>query len=464
MLKLHFEKVTITHIILISLVLHAFVIPFPEDWLVFDESIFSWASRTLLEGEDRTPYQMPGLHVIGAASITLLGDDWFSLRVPVVIFGMLTMLVFYNICIHFTTKQNALLATTILSFDTIFFFHSQLFLRDVPMIFFGMMAFYLYLNKKYYLAAICLGTGALIKETIIFFLMMIAIHRLSHQVYRIKEKLYSDNLLNIILPSKKTISTTTMFIGIIAASFLIPLWIYDSIVTPNVYEPMIPIRQNADGTENAIPYPLILVHEQRGYSLQNQTGVITNPIEHLNVYFTKGLLSGAYDTNKRIVTQNYYPQNWVLPLPTDTENGRGGIGMGWKNADPFDEVKNGWPHKGESMEVERLGYPNLALWPVAFWGSIAFVVVSIIKREDRKTALFVAAGIVSMYVPYLFIHVFNGRVMLPYYFILTVPIISLGVVLAADLIKQNKIRFGVKTGILALTVAWFVLYFPVKII
>jgi hypothetical protein len=255
-----------------------------------------------------------------------------------------------------------------------------------------------------------------------------------------------------------------MFIGIIAASFLIPLWIYDSIVTPNVYEPMIPIRQNADGTENAIPYPLILVHEQRGYSLQNQTGVITNPIEHLNVYFTKGLLSGAYDANNRIVTQNYYPQNWVLPLPTDTENGRGGIGMGWKNADPFDEVKNGWPHKGESMEVERLGYPNLALWPVAFWGSIAFVVVSIIKREDRKTALFVAAGIVSMYVPYLFIHVFNGRVMLPYYFILTVPIISLGVVLAADLIKQNKIRFGVKTGILALTVAWFVLYFPVKII
>ena len=463
-MKLHFEKVTITHIILISLVLHAFVIPFPEDWLVFDESIFSWASRTLLEGEDRTPYQMPGLHVIGAASITLLGDDWFSLRVPVVIFGMLTLLVFYNICIHFTTKQNALLATTILSFDTIFFFHSQLFLRDVPMIFFGMMAFYLYLNKKYYLAAICLGTGALIKETILFFLIMIAIHRLSHQVYGIKEKLYSGNLFNTILPSKKTISTTTMFVGIIAASFLIPLWIYDSVVTPNVYEPMIPVRQNADGTENAIPYPLILVHEQRGYSLQNQTGVITNPIEHLNVYFTKGLLSGSYDANKRIVTQNYYPQNWVLPLPTDTENGRGGVGMGWKNADPFDEVKNGWPHKGERMGVERIGYPNLALWPVAFWGSIAFVTVSIIKREDRKTALFVAAGIVSMYVPYLFIHIFNGRVMLPYYFILTVPIISLGVVLAADLIKQNKIRFGVKTGILALTVAWFVFYFPVKII
>lgn len=462
MIKLHFEKVTITHIILMSLVLHAFVIPFPEDWLLFDESLFSWASRTLLEGEDRTPYQMPGLHVIGAASISLLGDDWFSLRVPIVIFGMLTLLVFYSICINFTSKQNALLATTILSFDTIFFFHSQLFLRDVPMIFFGMMAFYLYLNKRYYLAALCLGTGALIKETIFFFFIMIVMYHVSNQIYRIKEKTYSNITIKS-FTSTKAIVTSALFLGIMATSFLIPLWIYDIVVTPNIYEPMIPIRVNADGTENAIPYPLILVYEQRGQIIQNQTGIVTNPIEHLNVYFTKGLLSGAYDGSKRDLTQNYYPQNWIFPLPTDTSE-RGGIGMGFRNADAFDEIKNGWPHKGEIMGIERLGYPNIALWPVAFWGSIAFVIFSIIKRQEGKTALFLAAGILSMYVPYLFIHVFNGRIMLPYYFILTVPIISLGVVMCANLIKQNKIRFFTKTSILALTVAWFVFYFPVKII
>ncbi|MGY5140515.1 MAG: ArnT family glycosyltransferase [Candidatus Nitrosopumilus sp. Bin_571-38] len=464
MIKLHFERVTITHIILISLVLHAFVIPFPEDWLVFDESLFSWASRTLLEGVDRTPYQMPGLHIIGATSISLLGDDWFSLRVPIVIFGMLTLLVFYNICIHFTTRQNALLATTILSFDTIFFFHSQLFLRDVPMIFFGMMAFYLYLKKRYYLSAICLGGGALIKETILFFLIMIGIYHLSNQIYKIKEAIQSNVTRKSITPSTKTIARTTLFLGLVASSFLIPLWIYDAVIMPKVYEPMIPIRENADGTENAIPYPLILVYEQRGKIIQNQTGLITNPIEHLDVYFSKGLLSGAYDATKRNVTQNYLPQNWILPLPTDTESGRGGIGMGFRNADPFDEIKNGWPHKGEIMGIERLGYPNIALWPVAFWASIVFGVFAIIKRQESKSGVFIISGIISMYVPYLFIHVFNERVMLPYYFILTVPIISLGVVLCASLIKQNKIRFVVKTGILASTVAWFVFYFPVKII
>ena len=38
------------------------------------------------------------------------------------------------------------------------------------------------------------------------------------------------------------------------------------------------------------------------------------------------------------------------------------------------------------------------------------------------------------------------------------------IVVALVTIFKPKIRFGVKTGILALTVAWFVFYFPVKII
>src|SRR3989338_7449153 len=170
-MKLELNKVTITHVLLMYLVLHAFVISFPEDWLVFDEGLFSWASRTLLEGEDRTPYQMPGLHVIGAISISLMGDDWFSLRAPIVVFGLGVLFLFYLISKEFTSERNALLATTIFSFDTIFFFHSQLFLRDVPMMFFGFLAIYFYFKKKFYLAGFLIGVGALIKETILFMLI-----------------------------------------------------------------------------------------------------------------------------------------------------------------------------------------------------------------------------------------------------------------------------------------------------
>jgi 4-amino-4-deoxy-L-arabinose transferase-like glycosyltransferase len=465
MLSLPFEKVTITHILLMSLVVHAFVISQPQDWLVFDESLFSWASRTLLDGEDRTPYQMPGIHIIGAIVISIFGDNWFSLRTPVVIFGILTLLVFYAISIRFTSKQNALLATTILSFDTIFFFHSQLFLRDIPMMFFGMISFYFYLKKKYYLAAFCLGFGALIKETIIFFLVMIAIYHITRKFHNTRQNIPSG-ILSIKETKSKfdAIKISAIFLLIVASSFLIPLWIYDIIITPIEYEPAIPIRYNADGTENAIPYPLILVYESRGYIVQNQTGVITNPIDHLELYFTKGLLAGAYDAKKRIVTHNYLPYNWVLPIPpAGVESGRGGIGMGFKKAEPFDDVRAGWPHKGEVLGVERLGYQNVALWPVAFWGSIAFVAYSIIKKTDRKNGFFIGVAVLSMFVPYLLIHIFNGRVMLPYYFILTVPFISLGIVLLFDKITNNKVRFFVKLALLSGVVAWFVWFFPVKI-
>lgn len=465
MLKNQLKRVTIIHIILMSLVLHAFVISQPQDWLVFDESLFSWASRTLLEGEDRTPYQMPGIHLIGAASMSIFGDNWFSLRVPVVIFGMLVLLVFYSICVKFTSKQNSLLATTILSFDTIFFFHSQLFLRDVPMIFCGMMAFWLYLNKRYYLAALTLGLGALIKETILFFLIMIMMYHVAIRFYKLRQDLITGVLLiKQIRPTFDTTKKTTFFLMIVAGSFLLPLWAYDVIVTPIVYDPVLPVRSGGGGTENVIPYPVILVYESRGYILQNQTGIITNPIEHLSLYFSDGLLAGSYDASKRIITANYLPYFWVLPVSTDMEAGRGGIGMGYKKVQPFEEIRNGFPHKGEILGVERIGYPNLSLWPLAFWGSLAFVVYSAFKHQNKKSALLVSIGIATMYIPYLLIWILIGRVMLPYYFILTIPFISLGVVLLFDQLRNDKLRFLIKSALLAGVVAWFVWYFPVKIL
>ena len=104
---------------------------------------------------------------------------------------------------------------------------------------------------------------------------------------------------------------------------MIPLWIYDVIITPIEYEPAIPIRYNADGTENAIPYPLILVYESRGKFVQNQTGIITNPIEHLELYFTKGLLSDAYDATKRNVTQNYLPSPFRIKVEISKRREKG---------------------------------------------------------------------------------------------------------------------------------------------
>ena len=101
------------------------------------------------------------------------------------------------------------------------------------------------------------------------------------------------------------------------------------------------------------------------------------------------------------------------------------------------------------------------LWVIGFWGSIAFVLYGI-KKQNQST-LFVGAGMISMYVPYLLLSI-TGRVMFPYYFIYTIPFVSLGIVLLIDVIKQKKLRIFSNLILLGIVVWWFVLHYPLQIL
>jgi len=444
-LRQELEKVSITHILLMSLVLHAFVIAQPQFLQMWDESIFLEIVRNFLNGVDHTPYQLPGLNFFVGAAITVFGDNWFSWRVPSVIFGILTLLVFYKILCKFTSERNALLATTIFSFDTIFFVHSSLFLRDVPLMFFGLLTFYLYLRKSYYLAALTLGFAALIKETAIFFLILLVIYHIG------VTKPWKGNIKN----GKKI----AIFLGIAFTTFIFPLWLYDVIFTPIIYDPMIPTEKLPDGRDAAIGYPRMLVMESRGYIQQHPVGEVTNPIEHLSVFVSEGYIgSPAYNVENWLPRTTNYPWGWILPLPLPET----GNSLGWVLEKQFDKTEEGIFHKGEVFGIKWRGDPNLSLWIVGFWSSIAFIIYSV-RKNPTKVALFLGGGIVSMYVPYLLLSL-TGRIMFPYYFLLTVPFVSLGIILSLDLIKNTKARFASKTILLAAVVGWFVWFYPLQII
>ena len=445
MLQEYVNKITITHVILISLILHVFVIAHPQFLQIWDESIFIELMRDFLKGEDHAPYQLPGLNLFQGSATVIFGDNWFSWRVPSVIFGMLSLLVFYKVFCHYTSERNALLATTLLSFDTIFFVHSTLFLRDVPLMFFGIFSFYLYLKKKYYLAAIVLGFAFFIKETAIFFFFLIIInHLINKQPGKLKQ-------VNI----KKSI----IFLTILSSAFLIPLSIYDVIYQPIIYDPIIVTDELPDGREIPISYPKLKVMESRGYVNQVPVGVITNPIEHLRIFFSDGYLSSqAYKVKNWETTPTNFPHNWILPIPLP-ENANG---LGWVKEDPFEETYSGVLHVGKEFGIEWRGDPNQSLWIIGFWGSIAVVIYGIIKQRN-PTTLFIASGLISMYVPYLLLQ-FTGRVMFPYYFLLTVPFIAFGIVVAMDKIKYFKLRIFTKSIFLLFVIGWFVYFYPLKIL
>ena len=444
MFQEYVSKITITHVILTSLVLHAFVIAQPQFLQIWDESIFLEILRDFLKVEDHVPYQMPGINFFQGPATLIFGDNWFSWRVPSVIFGMLSLLVFYNVFREYTTEKNALLATAILSFDTIFFVHSSLFLRDVPLMFFGILSYYFYIKKKYYFAALTLGFAFLIKETaVLFFFLIVTNHIVVNRKWN---------------PKIRDIKKIAIFLSLSATMFLIPLWIYDVIYQPIIYEPMIVTQKLPDGREGALSYPKVKLMESRGYIQQTEVDRVTNPIEHLGVFLSEGYVtSDAYKVKNWDTNPTNYPHNWVLPidLPEDAN------GLGWVKEKPFEETHGGKLHIGKIFGIEWRGDPNQVLWIVGFWSSLVLIIYGVIWKRD-KTTLFIFSGIISMYLPYLLLQ-FTGRIMFPYYFILTIPFISLGVIILIDKIKNSKLRVGVKTSFFISVVGWFVFYFPIKI-
>ena len=100
--------------------------------------------------------------------------------------------------------------------------------------------------------------------------------------------------------------------------------------------------------------------------------------------------------------------------------------------------------------------------PIGFWGTMCFLGYSAIKARN-KTAIFLGTGISIMFIPYLLLSII-GRIVFPYYFILSIPFITLGIISALDLIKNSQLRILSKLVTLAIVVAWFVWFYPLQVI
>ena len=174
-LSKHVNKISIIHIIGISFALHLAVINQPS-FQMLDELYFTNFTRWFMLGIDHTPYQLPGLAIIASPFFYVFGDNWFSWRFPIVVFGMVFLFFNYKVILHLSNKKIALLSTVVLSLSPIIFVHSTLMLRDIPIMALGFFSIYLYFKQKYYLTFLVLGLTALIKETAMFFLACIVRH------------------------------------------------------------------------------------------------------------------------------------------------------------------------------------------------------------------------------------------------------------------------------------------------
>ena len=149
-------SITIRELILIWLAIHLLLITQPTS-PVFDETYYTQAARDLLKSV-ASNIEHPFLgKAWGALGMLIFGDNAFGWRIIIVLFGALTLYTFYHLAQRYLSERMALLAAAYLGFDHMFFTHSSLFLLEIPALFFAILAFKYYFERRIVLTAIFLS-------------------------------------------------------------------------------------------------------------------------------------------------------------------------------------------------------------------------------------------------------------------------------------------------------------------
>jgi len=106
----------------------------------------------------------PLAKLIAAFSALLLGENAVAYRLPSALFGTFLLLFFYLAVKKLATDQVAFYAATFLSFETLTFIHSRIFMLDIFMVSLLVLGFCLFLRRRYFAAGAAIGLSALSKE------------------------------------------------------------------------------------------------------------------------------------------------------------------------------------------------------------------------------------------------------------------------------------------------------------
>lgn len=447
-------KINIIHIILVSFSIHMFLISQPN-FEVVDEVDFTNFMRWFMVNIDNTPYQLPGLSFIIAPFVYLFGDNWFSWRFPIIIFGMVFLYFYYKVIKHISNKKIALLTTIILSASPMIFIHSSLMLRDIPVMALGFMGLYLYFKQRYYFSALIIGLSALIKESAFFFVIFIVLH----YVLTNREKILMQAASSLDKQCLGFVKTPLFSILILSASFLIPLTIYENTVTVLEYETMLPEYFFIfNEGEQKTAHKFDIKHTTK-FSLEsplesfNYINLVKDPFYHLNLIFTKGYYSNNDSSSNGFVAS-------FLPVKFNGEF----VSVGFEDRQLSKISNNIELHIKDFKTIWYQELINYSYWHIAFWGILGLITYAIYHRiKDKQPisnlTLFLILGLV-FFIPYLIIDMIRDT--FAYYMIYYIPFLACGLITLIYKISNKKIQTIVLCSFLIAIFVNFAYYFPIK--
>ncbi|OGD54849.1 hypothetical protein A3K80_01345 [Candidatus Bathyarchaeota archaeon RBG_13_38_9] len=170
------------YLLLVSFILRILWLDRPIDALIFDEKHYVNAVRVILglphdpdrfvdapAGMDPNSEHPPLAKGIIALSILVFGNNGFGFRIPSVIFGTISILIFYLLVKRLSGNPKlALIASFLYSFDSLVFVQSRIAMLDIFMLTFMILGFYWWISDRIFLGATALALSTLCKFSAMF--------------------------------------------------------------------------------------------------------------------------------------------------------------------------------------------------------------------------------------------------------------------------------------------------------
>ena len=429
------------HLLLLDLGLHLFAMAFPSGKtdFVFDESYYVPAATDLLRLIPSNLEHPFFGKAFGAIGIYLFGNDFFGWRIFYVLIGVLSVWALYELALIFVSKEKALFAASMLAFETLFFIHTSLALLEGPPIFFALLGFLAYFKKHYYWCAVAFALSVLSKEWGLFFLWAFLLYHI-----------WATKRLSLVdLFTGARLKRTVVFILILVLVVSLPLLAYDQIYHPYT-------------STSYVTSPIVVVNPSNNSTITTTTtsvsyGYLTNPIQNFEYYFgyhtslkvTQSDLQKdpwVYKPWMWILPFNIYPQDYYVTTVTITTTASNGTVLSTTYLHPID-----W-----------LGIGNLVIW-YSIWIIVPVLFVKAFRRKFSELDAFIGSWIVGSYSPILLAYFVFHRVEYPFYFLNLDPALALGIPMVITFISPEsaKLQKALMAMWLAAAIIFFVLYFPV---
>jgi len=431
----------IGHLLLVLLALHIFAMSFPNgsSQYVFDEAYYVPASSDLLHFIPSNLEHPFFGKIWGALGIYLFGNDFFGWRIFYVLIGVAAVWALYELALVFFSKEKALLAASMLGFETLFFIHTSLLLLEGPPILFALIGFLAYFKKHYYISAFAFGLSVLSKEWGIYFVAALFFYHAWATRHVPQQKLLSSSSLKTII----------VFIIIVLAVIGVPLQIYDAVYHP--YESTI----STVGT-------VLIVNQTSGQTVTTTTTSNTHSNyvnffwQNFEYYYTyhSSLIISSGDLQDPWDHLAWY---WVLPLDVNPSQ------YYVTTVTVTTTAANGTVLTKTLLHpIDWQGIGNLVIW-YSFWIIVPVILFKAVRRMATQLDALILCLIGFTYGPNIILSAVFHRVVYAFYFINTDPALALGIPMVITFISPDSMKLQRLLAALWLggAIFFFILFFPV---